>query len=384
MKFSLQSDFGQSVSIPPFHNLSQFFTPDGIVRRMMGLRRNHGRVLEPSCGDGAFMSKLGKEDVGIEIDSSLLQNDKRIIHSDFFNYPISEKFNTIISNPPYVRFQDILPSTKKLLQKGFDKRSNLYLFFIDKCINHLNDFGELIFITPRSFLKATSAKNLNQRLYEEGSITHFYDLGDATIFKGASPNCAIWRWEKGRKSRETETGGDFCFSDGQLWFGAIGNMRLGNLFEVKVGAVSGADDIFINENGNVDMVCSTTLKDGKTRRVIYNQKDESLLKHKKRLMNRKVRKFDETNWWMWGRGYCERKGMRIYVNSKTRISKPFYASNVVAYDGSVLALFPKKEMDIQKAVEKLNNADWAKLGFVCDGRYMFTQRSLGNVSVMEE
>lgn len=26
---------------------------------------------------------------------------------DFFDFPVSEKFDTIIGNPPYVRFQDI-------------------------------------------------------------------------------------------------------------------------------------------------------------------------------------------------------------------------------------------------------------------------------------
>jgi tRNA1(Val) A37 N6-methylase TrmN6 len=65
----------------------------------------------------------------------------------------------VIGNPPYVRYRDIGAATRKLLrQDGFDERSNLYLFFIEKCVRHLAPGGELIFITPRDFLKATSAR----------------------------------------------------------------------------------------------------------------------------------------------------------------------------------------------------------------------------------
>ena len=82
-----------------------------------------------------------------------------------------------------------------------DKRANLYLFFIDKCLRHLKPGGELIFITPRDFLKATSAVKLNRLLAEAGSITDAIELGDARVFADAVPNCLIWRFEKGASAR---------------------------------------------------------------------------------------------------------------------------------------------------------------------------------------
>ena len=363
--------------------LGQFFTPEGVVKKMLGLRQNKGRVLEPSVGDGAFLSLLEHEAVGIEIDDSLI-DDKRVIGGDFFAYPVSNKFDTIIGNPPYVRYQDIGEQTKRLLpMELFDARSNLYLFFIAKCANHLAQHGELIFITPRDFLKATSARKLNEYLYEQGSITHYYELGDQIIFNGAAPNCAIWRWVKGRKSRQTLTGGIFCYQDGQVWFGAeLGNNKLQNYFDVKVGAASGANDVFVNERrGCTDMVCSATASTGETQRVIYNRKDKSLNPHKDRLMKRKIRKFDENNWWEWGRKFCSREGPRIYVNTKTRNKQPFFIHEVSAYDGSVLALLPKTGIDLERAVAKLNSIDWHKLGFVCDSRFLFTQKSLSAAPV---
>ena len=76
--------------------------------------------------------------------------------------------------------------------------------------------------------------------------------------------------------------------------------------------------------------------------MIYNEKHPSLLSHKAKLMNRKIRRFDESNWWEWGRKFCARSGARIYVNGKTRQRKPFFLSEIEAYDGSVMALFPKE------------------------------------------
>ena len=356
----------------------QVFTPHSVVEKMLKLCRNKGRVLEPSAGKGAFLCKLGEKAVAIEIDDNLI-DDKRVIFSDFFDYPVSEnKFDTIIGNPPYVRYQDIPITTKELLPTGFDKRTNLYLFFIDKCIDHLKHKGELILITPRDFIKATSAKRLNTRLYDEGSITHFYDMGDSVIFRGYSPNCAIWRWQKGRKDRRAKPRGHFRCRNGQIWFGKSAASTLGDFFSVRVGAVSGADHIFTHKKGETSFVCSTTATDGKLRKMIYNKKDRRLFKHKQELLNRKIRKFNDNNWWEWGRSYYEEKEMRIYVNCKTRNKKPFFASKTKAYDGSVLALFPKHKTDLYKVVEKLNKIDWERLGFVCGGRLLFTQRSLEN------
>lgn len=111
------------------------------------------------------------------------------LNVDFFAFPESEKFETIIGNPPYVRYQDIHRGTKDLIKSGlFDLRSNLYLFFIEKAVRHLTDGGELIFITPRDFQKATSSVRMNKWLYSHGTITHAIELGDARVFSTAVPD----------------------------------------------------------------------------------------------------------------------------------------------------------------------------------------------------
>lgn len=364
--------------------LGQVFTPAAIVDTMLGLRRNHGRTLEPSCGDGAFFTRI-PDCVGIEFDRRVAPPGARIM--DFFAYPERERFATIIGNPPYVRFQDIRAATRKRLDMThFDARSNLYLFFIEKCIRHLEPGGELIFITPRDFIKATGAHKLNRLIFASGSITDFIDLGDARIFEGALPNCAIFRFEKGRLDRHMHDGRRFDCHDGQLVFiDGRYSVPFSSLFSVKVGAVSGADEIFTHPEGNREFVCSRTVDTGELRRMIHNVQHPHLLQHKDALLARRVRKFSERNWWKWGREHHKSDAPRIYVNGKTRQAKPFFVHDCPDYDGAVLAIFPHDaRIDVHRAAQLLNEVNWAELGFVCDGRHLFTQRSLETCLLPED
>lgn len=383
-------------------HLGQVFTPDIIVETMLRLRRNHGRVLEPAAGNGAFSRKI-ENCVAIEPDSRHAPAGALVM--DFFAYPETESFTTIIGNPPYVRYQDICLETAQMLRSQFfDGRSNLYLFFIEKAIRHLAPGGELIFITPRDFLKATSSVRLNRWLYQQGSITDAIELGDTKVFEKALPNCLIWRFEKNRVSRETRyaeigyrcdlplalanlnwEGRVFTESDGHLMFvRSQYDLLIRDLFAVKVGAVSGADKLYAHLPGNREFVCSETLSTGRTRRMLWQAPgspvpDSALLPYKAKLMARRIRHFDESNWWNWGRGYPETDAPRIYVNSRTRRPAPFFLHSCPHFDGSVLALFPHDpKADLEYLCRALNRVDWNELGFVCDGRFIFTQRSLEN------
>ena len=367
-------------------NLGQVFTPPDIVNLMLSLRARDGRVLEPSAGDGAFSERIDGC-VAIEFDPRVARQCMRV--GDFFAYPASERFDTVIGNPPYVRFQDIPPDTRARLDMAhFDGRSNLFLFFIEKAIRHLDEGGELIFIVPREFIKLTAARKLNRWLYEQGTITHWIETGDTRIFAGAVPNCAIFRFERGNFSRLTRlrtldaptwSERRFIEMDGQLVFAPDElSIRLASVFDVKVGAVSGADRLFEHPEGNVEFVYSKTIDDGSTRRMHYNACHASLMRHKPALLERRIKRFDERNWWTWGRNFPQSDAPRIYVNARTRRDQPFFTHPAHAYDGSILALFPHEAtIDLPLAVRLLNQAvPWEALGFRVDGRYLFTQRSL--------
>jgi adenine-specific DNA-methyltransferase len=379
--------------------LGQVFTPPAVVDAMRLLVRNRGRVLEPSCGDGAFLRHFPAA-VGVELDPQHAPPGARVM--DFFDFPASKRFATIIGNPPYVRYQDISASTRQGTRRSvLDGRANLYMFFIEKCLRHLAPGGELIFVTPRDFLKATSAIPLNRLLFAAGTITDFIDLGDMKLFDGATPNCAIWRFECGNLSRRTrhailgtadgvaglkrlawedrhfvESGGHLSFTRGDY------ALHLSDIAFVKVGAVSGADELYASDDyGNRSFVCSATVATGDTRRMLWCEPGKpapaALLSHKERLIARRIRPFNESNWWQWGRGYHQSVQPRIYVNCKTRRPQPFFVHNCTHYDGAVMAIFPRDPaVNVKALAVALNGVDWADLGFVCDGRFLFTQRSL--------
>jgi adenine-specific DNA-methyltransferase len=372
------------MNIRNIEQLGQVFTPPKVVAFMLDLCQNKGRALEPSAGDGAFFELLKARHadcVGIEIDPQVAPAGSEV--RDFFDYPLSEQFDTIIGNPPYVRFQDVAVDTRKRLKSDlFDGRSNLFLFFIEKCVRHLKPGGELVFIVPRELIKLTAAKKLNAWLYEQGSITHFYETGDTRVFDEHTPNCAIFRFEKGRSDHQMADGRRFVEVDGQLMFLRDDySVRFADVFAVKVGAVSGADQIYTHPKGNMEFVCSKTVETGETRRMLYGIKHPHLDKHKDELLARRVKTFDESNWWQWGRAFPINLHPRIYVNGRTRKPEPFFLHDCNSFDGAVLALFTKNQRmsrrDLIECTMLLNKeVDWQQLGFVCDGRFLFTQRSL--------
>lgn len=62
--------------------------------------------------------------------------------------------------------------------------------------------------------------------------------------------------------------------NGQIVFDDAEHIKLGDIADVKVGAVSGKDEIFANGTyGNIDFVCSKTFNTGETRRMIYEEKN---------------------------------------------------------------------------------------------------------------
>lgn len=288
---------------------------------------------------------------------------------------IEHKYDTIIANPPYFK----------------SEKTNIYLQFIDKCLDLLSQIGEMIFIVPADFIKITSARNVINKMFKNGSFTHIYQSAQENLFKNASISVIIFRYQFG------------YFNNNQIYFNnelvKIRNnngmiiliddeekLKVGDYFDVYVGMVSGADLIFNNDQyGNVELI---TGKNKRKKFILIDNFPTTntglntyLLNNKEKLMNRRIRKFNDNNWYQWGalRNYNKiqsHRGQRcIYIHNLTRMSEVAFVGQVDYFSGNLLIMIPKKDINLLDCVEYFNNQNF-KSYFTYSGRFKIGQRQL--------
>ena len=191
----------------------QFMTPPPLARRIVSDLpvRRASRILEPSCGDGSFLSAIvgrlsaipiaSRVDViGVEIDPVLAQEARTIVQEccssirmevtegDFFREYLNRpafgsvaydnlqhnSFDLIIGNPPFGgtfdhEIEDALDARLgKRLGKKIKKET--YAFFIVACLDLLRLGGRLTFICSDTLLTIPTMTGLRHLLMERGDV----------------------------------------------------------------------------------------------------------------------------------------------------------------------------------------------------------------------
>lgn len=182
--------------------LGQVFTSRNIAKLMALMIKSYlnkeSKILDPCIGKNIFFEEISSFNngqlVGVEIDSEILddkikkfyqKSNRKLIIGDFFDMDISNKFDVIIMNPPYIR-QELLNSEFNSKSKMLDisnelgynipKNSNLYVYFIIKALDHLNKNGVLIAIIYDSWLFTKFGRYLKEIIldnYNLKNIIHF-------------------------------------------------------------------------------------------------------------------------------------------------------------------------------------------------------------------
>ena len=122
--------------------------------------------------------------------------------SSFFDaewmFGIKDGFDIVIGNPPYVRIQTLNNSDSKLVEKYNDLYSeitignyDLYLLFMYRGLQLINQKGMVTYIEPNKFLLATMGTKIRQLLKKENLIKRLIDFGTNQIFKTATTYTCI-------------------------------------------------------------------------------------------------------------------------------------------------------------------------------------------------
>lgn len=167
-----------------------YYTPLPLAEMMVKLflrDKSIKAILEPSCGEGVFIDALDDLEMinqldnvtAIEIEqeeSEKVENNYKksekitILNQDFFDYYEKEnenKFDLILGNPPYIRYQYLDENQRKLMSdllvsQGMkaNRLVNTWVGFMVACVNLLSNEGKIAFVIPAEILQVAYAEDL--------------------------------------------------------------------------------------------------------------------------------------------------------------------------------------------------------------------------------
>lgn len=370
------------------HTLGQYFTTDINLKKKVSefILNQPERILEPSVGQGDLIEIIQQNHKEIEFDMyeidrsiSLLKGiPDNVMYGDFMQQSIMKQYKTIVGNPPFVRTQ----------------QGNLYIDFTRKCYELLESDGELIFIVPSDFFKLTCSSKLLNTMLQNGTFTHIYHPHNEKLFKNASIDVIVFRYCKSNLLEKEVLYNEkklyIINSNGCVTFDNHANSStivFRNYFDIYVGLVSGKESIYKNKLGNMKILNGEGIENP----YIYieefpcanEQINSYLLSHKNSLIQRKIRKFNDNNWFEWGapRNISTMKKNLgkdcIYLHGLTRKTKVAFRGKVTYFGGGLLMLLPKEKIDLDSIVSYINS-DSFKQNFMFSGRFKIGHRQISN------
>ena len=119
-------------------------------------------------------------------------------------FDISDGFDIVIGNPPYVfgGSEKISDSDKKYFKSNFasgNQKVNLFAIFIEKGIQLLKNEACICYIIPNTLLRVTSYSNIREYIYTNSLISEVNDL-DVGVFEGVTASTIIIRLQKNKKA----------------------------------------------------------------------------------------------------------------------------------------------------------------------------------------
>lgn len=189
---------GQRLDTPTHRKArGAFFTPPEISRYLVewAIQSPNDVVLEPSCGEASFLIEAGKrlrdldaspliwssqlhgveihQDTAITAQSIMREAgfDASVTVSDFFDFDARQKFDAIVGNPPFVRYQQFSGAARaKSLEVALAQGVRLsglassWASFVVKAAQHLADDGRIALVLPAELLSVSYAAEVRNFL----------------------------------------------------------------------------------------------------------------------------------------------------------------------------------------------------------------------------
>ena len=134
------------------------------------------------------------------------------VTADFFDpewmFGITEGFDVVIGNPPYISHDKIPKQLKAKIKNGYQSYqpfADIYCYFIEKAIDLQNEGGILSFITSNSYLRAEYGAPIRGLLHNRNILIRMLNIENSQVFESAIVNVSIIVSRK-----PTNPSDDFC------------------------------------------------------------------------------------------------------------------------------------------------------------------------------
>lgn len=102
-----------------------------------------------------------------------------------FMFGVSEGFDIVIGNPPYINFQNMSTLDRETYRKSkyetYSSRGDIYTLFYEQGVNLLNKGGVLSYITSNKWMRAGYGKNLRKYFVNSTYPLYLIDLGEGVF-----------------------------------------------------------------------------------------------------------------------------------------------------------------------------------------------------------
>ena len=115
-------------------------------------------------------------------------------------FGVADGFDVVIGNPPYIRVQSLEADIKKLYSEYYESAVSgydVYVVFVEKGLDLLNDNGHLAYILPHKFFNAKYGEGLRGLIARGNYLRNIVHFGDQQLFEGTTNYTCLLFLDKG-------------------------------------------------------------------------------------------------------------------------------------------------------------------------------------------